>query len=82
MTGDDPKIVELPRDSVPGSERKKSARKQAKRAPTTPGNQVRPRTAEEITNAQTIEQLATTQVVERVGHDATVTIDAMLEHII
>src|SRR3954447_24743002 len=71
MTGDDPKIVELPRDSVPGSERKKAARKRAKRAPA--GNHVperaadptkqssrhlRPRTAEEIANEQTAEQLA------------------------
>jgi hypothetical protein len=54
----------------------------APRAPTTLGNHVRLRTAEEITIAQTIEQLATTQVVECVGHDATVTIDAMLERII
>jgi hypothetical protein len=37
---------------------KKAARKRAPRAPTTPGNQVRPRTAEEITTAQTVTLLA------------------------
>ena len=73
MTGDDPKIVELPRDSVRGSERKKAARKRAKRAPVTTGNHVperaadpakqpsrhlRRRTAEDIANEQTAEQLA------------------------
>ena len=57
----------------PGSERKKAARKRAKRAPVTTGNHVpecmadptkqssrhlRPRTAEEIANEQTAEQLA------------------------
>jgi hypothetical protein len=82
MTGEDSKkIVELPkaevppeeRGIVPGSERKKAARKRAKRAPVTTGNHVpehaadpakrssrhlRPRTAEEIANEQTAEQLA------------------------
>ena len=75
------KIVELPRRRpakeargiVPGSERKKAARKRTKRAPVTTGNHVperaadpakqssrhlRPRTAEDIANEQTAEQLA------------------------
>ena len=61
------------RGIVPGSERKKAARKRAKRAPVTTGNHVperaadpakqssrhlRPRTAEDIANEQTAEQLA------------------------
>jgi hypothetical protein len=66
MSGDDSKkIVQLSRGIVPASERKKAARKQAKRAPVTTGNhmperaadpakqsfrQVRRRTAEEIAN--------------------------------
>ena len=74
MSGDDSKkIVEFSRGIVPGSERKKAARKRAKRAPVTTGNHVperaadpakqssrhlRPRTAEEIANEQTAEQLA------------------------
>jgi putative DNA primase/helicase len=74
MSSDDPKnIVEFSRGIVPGSERKKAGRKRAKRAPVTTGNhmperaadpakqsfrQVRPRTAEEIANEQTAEQLA------------------------
>ena len=74
MSGDDSKkIVEFSRGIVPGSERKKAARKRAKRAPVTTGNHVperaadpakqssrhlRPRTAEDIANEQTAEQLA------------------------
>ena len=74
MSGDDSKqIVEFSRGIVPGSERKKAARKRAKRAPVTTGDPVperaadpakrssrhlRPRTAEEIANEQTAEQLA------------------------
>src|SRR5215813_443036 len=74
MTSDDPKeIVEFSRGIVPGSERKKAGRKRAKRAPVTTGNHVperaanptkqtsrhlRPRTAEDIANEQTAEQLA------------------------
>ena len=65
--------MKLMRGIVPGSERKKAARKRAKRAPITTGNHVperaadpakqssrhlRPRTAEEIANEQTAEQLA------------------------
>src|SRR6516162_10004502 len=74
MSADDSKeIVQFSRGIVPGSERKKPARKRAKRAPVTTGDQVperaadptkqasrhlRPRTAEEIANEQTAEQLA------------------------
>src|SRR5262245_34780901 len=74
MSGDDPKkIVELSRGIVPRSERKKAGHKRAKRAPVTTGNHVperaanptkhssrhlRPRTAEDIANEQTAEQLA------------------------
>ena len=74
MSGDDSKqIVECSRGIVPGSERKKAARKRAKRAPVTTGGPVperaadpakqssrllRRRTAEEIANEQTAEQLA------------------------
>jgi hypothetical protein len=66
MSGDDSKqIVECSGGIVPGSERKKAARKRAKRAPVTTGNHVperaadpakqssrhlRPRTAEDIAN--------------------------------
>ena len=74
MSGDDAKkIVEFSRGIVPESERKKAARKRAKRAPVTTGDPVperaanptkrssrhlRPRTAEDIANEQTAEQLA------------------------
>src|SRR5215475_6534690 len=70
MTSDDPKeIVEFSRGIVPGSERKKAGRKRAKRAPVTTGKRaanptkqssrhLRPRTAEDIANEQTAEQLA------------------------
>jgi hypothetical protein len=74
MSGDDSKqIVQCSRGIVPGSERKKAARKRAKRAPVTTGDPVperaanpakrssrhlRPRTAEDIANEQTVEQLA------------------------
>jgi hypothetical protein len=74
MSSDDPKkIGEFSRGIVPGSEPKKAARKRAKRAPVTTGNHVperaanptkqssrhlRPRTAEDIANEQTAEQLA------------------------
>jgi hypothetical protein len=81
MSDDWEKIVEFPkaevppeeRGIVPGSERKKAARKRAKRAPVTTGDHVperaanptkqssrhlRPRTAEDIANEQTAEQLA------------------------
>ena len=60
--------MKLARGIVPGSERKKAARKRVKRVPVTTGNHVhaakqssrhlRPRTAEEIANEQTAEQLA------------------------
>src|SRR6516162_8263675 len=70
---DSTKIVEFSHGIVPGSERKKARRKRAKRAPVTNGDhvpkratnptkqssrQLRPRTAEDITNEQTAEQLA------------------------
>src|SRR6516162_2318404 len=74
MSSDDPKkIVEFSRGIVPRSERKKAGHKRAKRAPVTTGNHVperranptkqssrhlRPRTAEDIANEQTAEQLA------------------------
>src|SRR5262245_3414482 len=73
MSSDDPKkIAGFSRGIVPGSERKKAGRKRAKRAPVTAGNlperaadptkqasrHLRPRTAEEIANEQTAEQLA------------------------
>src|SRR5262249_26277446 len=70
---DSKKIVEFSRGIVPGSEHKKAARKRAKRAPVTTADHVperpanptkqssrhlRPRTAEDIANEQTAEQLA------------------------
>jgi hypothetical protein len=74
MSSDDPKkIVEFSRGIVPGSERKKAGHKRAKRAPVTTADHVperaanptkqssrhlRPRTAEDIANEQTAEQLA------------------------
>src|SRR5262245_23888556 len=72
--GDDLKVVDLPgeRGLAPDSERKKAARKRAKRAPTgnhaseraadpekqQPSRHLRPRTAEDVANEQTVEQLA------------------------
>jgi hypothetical protein len=74
MSSDDPKkIVEFSRGIVPRSERKKAGHERAKRAPVTTGNHVperaanptkqssrhlQPRTAEDIANEQTAEQLA------------------------
>jgi hypothetical protein len=73
MSGDDSKQIVQCSRIVPGSERKKAARKRAKRAPVTTGDPVperaanptkrssrhlRPRTAEDIANEQTAEQLA------------------------
>src|SRR6516162_6931636 len=74
MSSDDPKkIVEFSRGIVPGNERQKAGRKRAKRAPVITGNHVperaanptkqssrhlRTRTAEDIANEQTAEQLA------------------------
>src|SRR5262245_61556845 len=81
MSDDPKKIVDFPkaevppeeRSIVPGSERKKTARKRAKRAPVTTGNHVperaadpakqssrhlRPRTAEDINNEETVVRLA------------------------
>src|SRR5215468_5105153 len=71
--GDDLKVVEFREEGglAPDSERKKATRKRAKRAPTgnhaperaadpakQPSRHLRPRTAENIANEQTAEQLA------------------------
>jgi hypothetical protein len=69
MSRDDSKLVDFPKADVPPD----AARKRGKRAPITTGNstpkraadpakqssrQVRPRTAEDIANEQTVEKLA------------------------
>jgi len=98
MNGDDSKeIVEFSRSIVPGSERKKAARKQAKRAPVTTGDQVperaadptkqasrhlRPRTAEEIANEQTAEQLALRIWAARVAQKVLSGMSALMDELI
>jgi hypothetical protein len=98
MSGDDSKkIVEFSRDIVLGSEHKKAARKRAKRAPVTTADHVperaanptkqssrhlRPRTAEDIANEQTAEQLALRIWAAMVGQKVLSGMSALMDELI
>ena len=89
--------MKLMRGIVPGSERKKAARKRAKRATITTGNHVperaadpakqssphlRPRTAEDISNEQTAEQLVLRIWAAMVGHKVLGGMSALMDELI
>ena len=93
MSSDDPKeIVESSR-GVPGSERKKAARKRAKRAPVhvperavdptkQPSRHLRPRTAEDIGNEETAVRLALRIWAARVGQKLLSGMSALMDELI
>ena len=91
------KIVDFSRGIVPGSERKKAVRKRAKRAPVTTGDhvperaanpakqssrQVRTRTAEDIANEQTAEQLALRICAAMVAHKVLSSMSVLMDELI
>jgi uncharacterized protein (DUF927 family) len=98
MSGDDSqKIVEFSRDIVRASERKKAGRKRAKRAPVTTGNHVperaanpakqpsrhlRPRTAEDIANEETVVRLALRIWVAMVAQQVLSGMSALMDELI
>src|SRR5215831_3898067 len=84
-------------DIVPGGERKKAARKRGKRASVTAGDQVpegaadptkrssrhlQPRTAEDIANEQTVEQLALRIWTATVAQNALSAMSALIDELI
>src|SRR5262249_48004422 len=87
MSGDDSKkVVEFSRSIAPESERKKAARKRAKRASADPtkqsSRQLRPRTAEDIANEQTAEQLALRIWAAMVGQKVLSGMSALMDELI
>src|SRR5262245_2973722 len=98
MSGDDPKkIDEFSLGIVSGGERKKAGRKRVKRAPVTPeilvperaanpakqpSRHLQPRTAEDIANEQTAEQLALRIWAARVAQKALSGMSALMDELI